>query len=324
MSQIAFIAYDNCLASSVSLASEMLSAAIDAQTPATRESLALPGIYGSRRKIHCAGGIEISTHAHPKTIANPDIIFLAAIWRNPLNVVRKQQYLIPLLQRWAANGTNICAIGSSSCLLAEAGLLDQKAATTHWTQLEKFKQRYPAVKIQKDFLITRSDNIYCAASINSGADLMIYFIESLHGKTIAQKVEANFSPEVRKSYASSLYIDQQHKSDSDEDMVRLQHWMRENFKQTISSAKMAQMMDMSVRTLNRRFKLATNSTPNYYLQQLKVEYAKALLKNSNLSIGDIAQQCGFCDASHFSSVFKRFVAITAGDYRSAVKAKLFS
>ena len=84
------------------------------------------------------------------------------------------------------------------------------------------------------------------------------------------------------------------------------------------------MMDMSIRTLNRRFKLATNSTPNYYLQQLKVEYAKALLKNSNLSIGDIAQQCGFCDASHFSSVFKRLVAITAGDYRSAVKAKLFS
>ena len=116
MPQIAFIAYDNCLASSVSLASEMFSAAIDAQTPATRESLPLPGIYGSKRKIHCAGGIEISTHAHPKKIADPDIIFLAAIWRNPLNVVRKQQYLIPLLQRWAANGTNICAIGSSSCL----------------------------------------------------------------------------------------------------------------------------------------------------------------------------------------------------------------
>ena len=316
MPQIAFIAYDNCLASSVSLASEMISAAIDAQTSATRELMPLPGIYGSRRKIRCAGGIEISTQAHPKAIASPDIIFLAAIWRNPLSVVRKQQYLIPLLKRWADNGTNICAI--------EAGLLDQKAATTHWTQLDKFKQRYPAVKIQKDFLITRSDNIYCAASINSIADLMIYFIESLHGKKIAQKVEANFSPEVRKSYATSLYIDQERKSHSDEDIVRLQHWMRENFKQAISSTNMAQMMDMSVRTLNRRFKLATNSTPNYYLQQLKVEYAKALLKNSNLSIGEIAQQCGFCDASHFSSVFKRFMAITAGDYRSAVKAKLFS
>jgi hypothetical protein len=68
MSQIAFIAYDNCLASSVSLASEMLSAAIDAQTPATRESLALPGIYGSRRKIHCAGGI-------PKQLPTPILFF---------------------------------------------------------------------------------------------------------------------------------------------------------------------------------------------------------------------------------------------------------
>ncbi|NNL57272.1 MAG: helix-turn-helix domain-containing protein, partial [Pseudomonadales bacterium] len=281
-------------------------------------------IYGSKRKVHCAGGIQLSTSAHPREIKNADIVFLPAIWRNPQQVLRSQRYLLPLLTQWAKDGVKLCAVGSSSCFLAEAGLLEQRAATTHWTQLEQFKKRYPGVQVQQDFLITRSNNIFCAASVNSVGDLLIYFIETLYSKDIALKVQANFSPEVRKSYASSLYIDGQHKSNRDEDIVRLTHWLRENFTQPISNEQMAGLLGISLRTLNRRFRQATTQTPFQYLQQLRVGYARDLLQHTNLGIADVAQQCGFCDSSHFCSLFKKHLGMTPGDFRAAVKAKLFA
>ena len=324
MPQVAFIAYDHCLASSISLAAEMLNAAVDAHAAASRALLPLPVIYGQKRKVQCAGGVQISTCAHPREIKNADVIFLPAIWRNPQQILRRERYLLPLLSQWANDGVKLCAVGSSSCLLAEAGLLERRAATTHWTQLEQFKKRYPGVHLQQDYLITRSNNIYCAASVNSVGDLLIYFIETLFSKDIALKVQANFSPEVRKSYASSLYTDGQHTINRDEDIVRLTHWLQENLTQAVSNEHMASLLGISVRTLNRRFKQATTQTPFQYLQQLRVAYAKDLLQHSNLGIVDVAQQSGFCDSSHFCSLFKKHLGMTPGAFRAAVKAKLFT
>src|SRR5690606_19825028 len=102
-------------------------------------------------------------------------------------------------------GASIIAIGTGVCLLAEAGILDGKPATTHWHYLEQFAKDYPQVQLQKEFLLTHSGRIYCAASVNSGADLMVHFIAMHYGRDIALKVEQQFSPEVRSSYESKVF-----------------------------------------------------------------------------------------------------------------------
>lgn len=303
---------------------EMACAAIDAGLARNNNSYSLPVVYGAKRRVRCSGGLEIVTQAHPKTLANPDLIILPAIWRNPLKVIREHRYLIPLLQAWDQRGTRICAVGSSSFLLAEAGLLDKRAATTHWSQFELFARRFPRVQLQKDFLITQSKNLYCVASVNAVADLMIHFIELLFEPAIAKKVEANFSPEVRSSYATSLYNEDNHSRYSDEDIVRLQYWLHENFKKEISISNMADMLDISIRSLNRRFKATIGESPSTYVRTLKIEHAKELLKKSNLSITDIALQCGYNDTSYFCSCFKAITTMQPSMYRSAVKAKLFT
>lgn len=326
--KIAFIAYDGCLSSSISFPIEMLSAAIDtarAGNVTSRNSgVNQVQVFGRKRKIHCAGQIFINTDDHPSTIDNPYLVFLPAIWRNPLVILKKERYLIALIKQWHELGTKICAIGSSSIFLAEAGLLNQRAATTHWSQIENFRKRYPTVKLQADFLITQSENIYCASSVNSGSDLIIHFIDLLFNQSIAQHVEANFSPEIRKSYASSLYIQDQKSPHKDEDIIRLQYWLNENFKQNTSCKDMASMLGISVRSLNRRFKESIQQSPIQYLQSLKIDHAKELLQHSNLTTNEIATQCGFNDISYFCSTFKRLTGMPSNTYRSAVKTKLFS
>lgn len=324
MPEIAFITYDQCLASSITLPMEMYRAATDASTAITRKKYASPLLYGKKKRTHCAGGVEIISHRHPKWIDQVDLIVLPAIWRNPMTVVNDNRYLLAHLHRWNQANIKICAVGTSSFFLAESGLLNHRGATTHWSQIEEFGKHYPSVQIKKDFLITQSQNLFCAASINSVADLMIHFIEQMFDKNVAKKVEANFSPEIRRSYATSLHDDDRRHSHSDEDMVRLQDWLKDNFKSNLNISNMAKMLDISVRSLNRRFKEVMKTTPNQYIQQLKIDHAKDLLRDSNLDIGDVAEQCGFHDNSYFCQRFKKMTTLSPQSYRQAVKAKLFS
>jgi len=266
----------------------------------------------------------IHSDTHPRDLQSPELVILPAIWRNPLSVIKREYYLLERLKAWNSEGSLICAVGSSSGFLAEAGLLENKAATTHWSQMERFRRRYSQVEFKTDFLITQAENIFCASSVNSVADLMIYFIEELFSADIAKKVEANFSPEIRKPYSSSFFRQGHSSRHTDEDIIRLQHWLHENFKHAVTAAEMADMFGMSTRTLNRRFKNSLESTPLEYIGQLKIDHARELLKHSNLSNNEIAIECGFNNASYFSSSFKKANGTSPSNYRKMVKAKLFS
>ncbi|MGR6873388.1 helix-turn-helix domain-containing protein [Pseudomonas sp. HK3] len=101
-------------------------------------------------------------------------------------------------------------------------------------------------------------------------------------------------------------------------------WLRDNFHKEVLIKALAKQFDLSVRTLNRRFKDATGVTPLTYLQQLRIDEAKDLLKSSNLSIHEVACQVGYKDVSHFNRLFKRLLTINPKKYRNMVRAKLFS
>lgn len=326
MPRIAFIAYQNCLASSIFLPLEMFSAAEDIHRLTHRGDKPSdePKIFGSSRRVNSAGGIELITRAHPREIENVDLILLPAIWRNPVPVIQKNRYLLALLKTWHAKGVMLCAVGTGSSFFAEAGLLTQRPATSHWAYLDNFRKRYPQVQLQKDFLITQADRLFCAGSVNAIGDLVIYFIESLYSTEIAKRVESNFSPEVRQSYASNIYREGEHTRHTDEDIVRLIHWLKESYALPIKASDMAAFLGISIRSLNRRFKQATNLSPKQYLQQLRYKHARELLKNTNLSVGELAEQLGYNDAAYFCREFKKTESITPMQYRQTVRNKLFA
>lgn len=322
--KIAFVAYDGCLSSSISLPLEMLNAAAETYRAISNKPAVKPEVFGNLRKVQAAGGLNVHTESHPRNISDVDLIIFPAIWRNPLTVIRRHHYLLELLQQWHSKGINLCAVGTSSVFFAEAGLLHQRPATTHWGYFEQFQQRYPEVQLEKNFLITRASNLYCASSVNSVADLIIYFIETYYGSDIARRVEANFSPEIRQSYAKSMYSEGEHTRHSDEDIARLLNWLSENYSKKVTAKKMADLLGISIRTLNRRFNIAMRQTPQDYIRKIRIEHAKELLQKSNLSVAEVAEQCGFNDTSHFGSAFKQFVSIPPSEYREAVKTKLFT
>ncbi|MFK7978162.1 MAG: GlxA family transcriptional regulator, partial [Halioglobus sp.] len=256
----------------------------------------------SRRMVTLDSGITLKPTATLESLPSLDLLIIPAIWRNPLTVLRDSEPLLRLLQTLAERGTRLCSVGTGSFLLAEAGLLANKPATTHWNYFEQFSRRYPNVDLKNKHLITQTDNIYCVGSVNSIADLMVHIVEEWFGSQIARAIENQFSPEIRLRFNGAAYQDEADSSHHDEDIVRAQQWMQRNLASPIAMADLAEALHWNTRTLNRRFKAATNMTPLGYLQSLRISTAKELLRHSNLAIGEIALQVGLQDISYFSQL----------------------
>ncbi len=325
MRHITILALPNCLGSSLTLPLEMLNAAHSHFRTRHRHQGKLDIVIASNGPDHVAtsGGLKVVADCRYDEVAQTDLLILPALWRNPFTSLRQYPQLGPWLQRLAGQGSWICAVGTSSCLLAEAGLLNHKPATTHWYYLAKFAQRYPDVDWKTQYLITQADNIYCAGSVNSVADLMVHLIGRVYGQNIARAVEGQFSPEIRRSFESHAYAQYDSTIHSDELIIQVQEWLRQQAASPIRLQDVARQFGLSMRSFNRRFKQATAMTPGDYLKNQRLDSARELLRTSNLSVAEIAAQVGYPDSSYFCASFKQWMGQTPLAYRKAVRGKLF-
>ncbi|MDF3011808.1 MAG: AraC family transcriptional regulator [Cellvibrio sp.] len=326
--RILFLLCDRMLATSSTLPMEMLLAAesaVQSMLPIDQQrSLDIKTIGVNTDPIPTRTRLfwqpDLSVAARPTS----DLIYIPGLWRNPRPVIQQHGETLDWLREQYQNGAIISAVGTGVCFLAEAGLLDSKAATTHWHYFDQFQKDYPLVQLKRQYFITQAGNLYCAASVNSLADLTVHFIQRFFGKTIASHVERHFSHEIRQAYETSGFFEAEKNPHPDEDITQIQIWLQDNYQRDILFPQIANRFGMSVRTLNRRFKNALGQTPSDYLQEVRINIAKDLLKTSNLSISEIADKVGYQDTGYFTALFKKKLATTPSAYRNTVRAKLFS
>ena len=259
-----------------------------------------------------------------RTVPQLDILYLPALWRNPRTVINRME-----LEFWESlrsqhdGGAQIASVGTGVALLAESGLLDGKAATTHWYYFEQFERDFPNVRLKKNFFITQSGLLHCAASINSLADVTVHLIERAVDKSIARHVEKNFSHEIRRTYEEYRYLDGGNTSLDDEVVLEAQLWISDNLAAQQTIYELADRLGVALRTLNRRFRQATGLSVRKYWQLKRVTLAKELLEKTNLTISEVAWRVGYQDAGYFSRLFSRELSMTPLAYRRMVRAKLF-
>ncbi|MCX2981722.1 helix-turn-helix domain-containing protein [Halieaceae bacterium IMCC14734] len=325
MKRVIAAVYPRSLASSLTLPMDVLRAASQiaqaSQQPGSTLEVMLAGT--ELAPIATAGGLELTPQLTLAQVNSCDMLLLPALWRNPAPVLKSQAAWIPKLRELAASGTVICSVGTASCFLAEAGLLDHKAATTHWNYFAEFERRYPNVNLKKHHLITQSENLYCAGSINSITDLMIHMVEGWYGTRVARAVESQFSPEIRRPFRAHAFLSGDASIHQDELVVEAQQWLQDNLHQRVNIADMLPLLQVSSRTLQRRFRQATGQTPLQYLNRKRLEAATDMLRASNLNVSEIAWQLGWQDVSYFTRLFRQHTGMTPARYRQSVRGKLF-
>jgi transcriptional regulator GlxA family with amidase domain len=326
MLNVGFLLCDSMLATSITLPMEMLLAAESAAQhhhKTQRPQIKITTYAIEQGPVKTQTGLSLIPDKLINDSNQIDLLYLPGLWRNPRPTIRKNWEVIEWLKSLHQNGTLISAVGTSVCYLAEAGLLNGKVATTHWYYFDQFQKHYPTVQLKRQYFITQANTLYCAASVNSLADLTVHFIGRFFSTQIAQHVEKHFSHEIRKSYDKSAYFDSLQKPHPDEVIIQIQHWLDSNYHRNIQFSTLANQFDLSTRSLNRRFKNALDQTPNEYLQKIRISTAKDLLQNTNLAINEIADKVGCSDPSQFTCLFKKHLNSTPLSYRKTVRAKLF-
>ncbi len=322
-----FLAYPKALLTGLSLPMEMINSARSiARIKQTNKSRWNCYVVSSSSRsadvMTMANGIKIVPSHCLDDVPKAHTIFVPPIWGNPDVVLERNRALIEWLKLQYQRQKQIVATGTGVCLLAEAGILNGKVATTHWYYFDNFENKYPAVNLQRQHFITQDGNVICTGSINALVDLILYFIENQYGKEVSQIIEQHYSHEINRTYDKPWFAKGASRH-PDEGILEVQHWMQSHFSQSFDLKSLSDMANMSPRNFSRRFKAAVGKSPLAYGVDLKMSAAKELLKETNLSHQDIADHLGYKDNGFFARQFKQKNKITPGQYRGMVRGKLF-
>lgn len=265
--------------------------------------------------IRCINGIQIAAQLSYADIVEVDAIIVPTIGGPIDDVLRQNPQLLALLQYANQQSWTIAGNCTGNFLLAEAGILNGRCATTHWGFKQQFAERYPAVKLTAEQLITRDEHIYCAGGGLAWFDLGLHMIERFVGFEVALQTAKAFVIDYRRDSQLSYSLMRLAKSHKDEWVKQVQEWLHLHYAQSFTLDELAQRFNVSKRTLIRRFNAALDSPPNAYLQSLRIEAAQKLLEETELSVDLVMSQVGYEDASSFRRLFRHRTGVTPREYR---------
>jgi transcriptional regulator GlxA family with amidase domain len=267
------------------------------------------------RSVRCDGPIEIHPAAALKDIRKTDLIFIPSSGISMDDVLERNGEVIPWMLRWRKRGAAIAAVCSGVSLVAAAGLLDDKRATTHWGLAERFRQQYPKVQWMPELMVTEDSGIYCGGGVNAALDLSLYLVEKFCGHDVAVQCAKALLIETPRAWQAGFAIVPLKTGHSDEPISRAQEWLHENFHLDFPLDQPARRVGMSVRNFVRRFKQATGDSPLVYLQKLRIAAAKRLLENDHRTMQEISDAVGYQDVAFFRLLFERHTGVSPSAYR---------
>ena len=265
--------------------------------------------------IKCSNRLILQAHCDINDIQECDLLLIPTIGDSIDKVLKRNSDLIPHLIRLADTNADIASNCSGAFFLAEAGLLDNKIATTHWGYANKFKADYPLVDLQENQFVTQSGNIFCAAGGSAFYDLALLLIERYCGREMSTQVAKTQIIDSKRGSQNSYTNVILHKPHSDVLVKQVQEFIENNFEQSIQVSDLATMVNVTSRTLNRRFQSCVAMRPIEYIQAVRIEQAKRLLESGKVSIKSLAYQVGYNDISSFTRLFKRATELTPKEYQ---------
>jgi transcriptional regulator GlxA family with amidase domain len=212
-------------------------------------------------------------------------------------------------------GARLVSICTGAFVLAAAGVLDGRPATTHWSRAGLLAQRYPAVRVDPRPLYIDDGQVLTSAGVAAGIDLCLHLIRRDHGAAIANRVARELVVAPHRSGGQAQYIDQPVPRSSAAGLEATRVWMLERLDQPITLAQMAAHARVSVRTFTRRFRAETGGSPLQWLVDQRVLRAKRLLETTTDHVESVAVRCGFGSALSMRQHFREATGIPPSTYR---------
>jgi transcriptional regulator GlxA family with amidase domain len=227
---------------------------------------------------------------------------------------------VRFVQAVAKRGVRIASVCSGTFLLAEAGLLEGRRATTHWQRTRQFLETYPNVKLEPDRIFVRDGNIWSSAGITAGIDLALAIVAEDYGDDIAQKTARQLVIYHRRSGGQSQFSSLLELKAPTGRFAPLLTWARENLDTPLTVEHLAERAGMSSRHFTRAFVAETGTTPFKAVERLRIEVARQRVQASTEPIERVAQATGFRDPERMRRAFIRAFGQPPQSLRRAARA----
>ncbi|MFQ6552223.1 GlxA family transcriptional regulator [Aestuariibius insulae] len=269
--------------------------------------------------IRCSAGTEILADDELIELSRDDVVILCG-GVNIQNATTKK--ILSWLRREARRGITIAGLCTAAYAMAQAGLLNRRRATIHWENQDSFTEEFEDVTLTKSVFVV-DDNRYTTAGGTASIDLMLKLIAEDHGEDLAASVADQL-------IYSSIRTDQDTQRLSVPTRIGVRHpklsrviqMMEANIEEPISPSILARDVGMSTRQLERLFRRYLNRSPKRYYMDLRLQKARNLLMQTDMSVINVALACGFASPSHFSKCYRAHYEITPYRERGAQAGRL--
>jgi transcriptional regulator GlxA family with amidase domain len=225
--------------------------------------------------------------------------------------------LIRWLRRAAPRARRVASVCTGAFLLAEAGLLDGKTVTTHWSRAAALAERYPRLAVDPEPIFVAQGRIFTSAGVTAGMDLALALVEQDHGRELAARVARELVLFLKRPGGQAQFSEQLQTQLSDrEPIADLQAWMADHPAADLSVAALARRAAMSPRNFARVFARTVGVTPAEHVERVRIEAARRRLEESNANVDEIASQCGFGTRESLRRAFHRALKVSPTAYRS--------
>lgn len=269
--------------------------------------------------IRCINGLCLQAQLSYQQLQDVDVLIIPTIGGPVEDVLKQNPLLVGLIQNMYQNGVTIAGNCTGSFFLAESGILDGRVATTHWGFEQQFRLRYPQVKLHAEQMISRDGQIYTAGGGLAWFDLGLHFIEHFYGYQIALETAKSFVLDYQRHSHVSYALFRIAKPHQDVLVEQIQRLFAEDLSNNMTLEEIAARVNLTTRTLIRRFKAALDLPPQRYLQAMRIEAAQKCLEQTEQSIDQVMESVGYHDSSAFRRAFQKHTGFSPYAYRRRFK-----
>jgi len=224
------------------------------------------------------------------------------------------------LQSAVARGARLASICTGAFVLAAAGLLDGKRATTHWMAADELKRLFPKVEVDPDVLYVDNGQILTSAGASAGLDLCLHMVRQDFGPSAAALAAKAAVVHLERPGGQSQFIQHFGPKDYEGSLRELLTWIEQNLATDLSVAALAERESVSIRTLHRRFDEQVGLTPSKWVLNARIRRAQELLETTTLPIEHVAGEAGFGSGTTFRDRFQQHVGVSPSSYRKSFRA----